>query len=183
MNTVIEKLVAVLQKEFLNGNVIIKYEDFVVKAFLTFPNDFCLDGHPEYPDSNKINKEVYGRLRTKGLIRVSNKQIELTEIGRNEVVSLNDSYDTATLSREERIEYSRIMNLEGLRLFFGDKKEKLIKQDFYYLFKINAGSKKQDIVGAIVVIKNYLSIFKNKNVLYHEKLIEYSEYLIRNFSE
>ncbi|MFI5351592.1 MAG: hypothetical protein ACHQZS_01415 [Candidatus Binatales bacterium] len=36
-------------------------EDLVVEAFKTFPNDFSLKGHPEYPDNNSILTLLMGR--------------------------------------------------------------------------------------------------------------------------
>lgn len=183
MNTITEKLLYVIQKEFLQENKIILYEDLIVKAYSEFPDAFCLDGYPQYPDSNKINKEIYGRLRTKGLIRISNKQIELTDLGLKEITHESDSADPIKLTRKEKIEYLRMIKLEGFNLYVMGKEIELIDQDFHFFFKINTGTKWQDREGAIKNVQEYIDSFIHKNTEYSTKLLEYSNLLIKKFTE
>lgn len=183
MNTVTEKLLYVIQKEFLQENKIILYEDLIVKAYLEFPDAFCLDGYPQYPDSNKINKEIYGRLRTKGLIRIANKQIELTDLGQKGITNETESAEAIKLTRKEKIEYLRMIKLEGFNLYVMGKEIELIDQDFHFFFKINTGTKWQDREGAIKNVQEYIDSFIEKNTEYSTKLLEYSNLLFKKFAE
>jgi len=183
MNTVTDKLLYVIQREFLLENKIILYEDLIAKAYLEFPDAFCIDGYPQYPDSNKINKAIYGPLRTKGLIRISNKQIELTDLGLKEIIKETDSAEAIKLTRKEKIEYLRMTKLDGFNLFVKGREMELIDQDFHFFFKINTGTKWQDRVGAIKNVQDYIESLVRKNAFYSTKLLDYSNLLIKKFPE
>jgi len=60
-------------------------EDLVIAAWRKFRDSFSMEGHPEYPDSNRVYTKLMGKkgLVGKGwLVKVSEKRYQLSEAGK-----------------------------------------------------------------------------------------------------
>lgn len=61
---------------------LLPYSDIVVSAWKRFPEQYCLPGYPEYPDSSNVHKQLYGSLKSAGYILAEGKKtFRLTEAG------------------------------------------------------------------------------------------------------
>ena len=76
-----EKILLVLYELSGKSRKSIRYEDIVVKAFETYPNDFHLKGYSQYPESGDlVHKPLYD-FKKKGLLVAGKKMFALTEKG------------------------------------------------------------------------------------------------------
>jgi hypothetical protein len=88
-------------------------EDLVVRAWQLYPEHFALQGHPNYPDSNRVLTKIMGTsgLRGKGWIaRVGTKRYRITDVGR-----------VAATELEARLAGEGASRLGGLRLAAADR--------------------------------------------------------------
>lgn len=97
--TVADRLLIVAYRLGGEQRMAFSAEQLVVGAWKEFPESFGLrgilddEGRPEYPDSNRVYKEIMGSktLRKRGLLeKISNKTYRLTEAGKQRALLLAD---------------------------------------------------------------------------------------------
>ena len=132
----------------------LKYEDIVVKAFLLFPQDFALRGHPQYPDSSDIHKPLYGPLKRAGFVRNANKTFALTELGIERAQRLQEfgtkvpqkTAGNERLSRSSESELVRIKESAAFRLFFSNQAADILDTDFYAVLGCSVRTPNNDFI-------------------------------------
>jgi len=108
-----------LSKKRKIGGKITK-EEMVVKVWKMFPNDFCIKGYPQYPNSD-ISKYVT-RLFKENLLRGSFFNYTITEKGREYVKNRLlkgsvKSKDILSIPRQIESEITRIINSKVFKLY------------------------------------------------------------------
>ena len=133
----------------------LKYEDIVVKAFKTFPNEFALRGYPEYPDSSDLHKPLYGPLKRGGLVRSANKTFALTPKGVQAASRLlSEKVDTGgangdRLTRDVANELDRMLRSPAFELFLNGAPHRILDTDFYAFVGCTVRTPKNDFLGRI----------------------------------
>lgn len=101
-------------------------EDLVVRAWQLAPDQFGLQGHPQYPDSNRVLTKIMGGdspVRKRGLLRkIGEKRYQLTDVGRraaDDVLSEKngDGRRLAGLTRDFVISLKRMLRSAALSKF------------------------------------------------------------------
>jgi hypothetical protein len=85
-------------------------EELAIEAWRKFPDSFSMEGHAEYPDSNRVYTKLMGKKGLVGrgwLVKVSEKRYQLSEAGRITAKALGDPAVSsiglrAVLSRDQK---------------------------------------------------------------------------------
>jgi hypothetical protein len=165
------------------------YEDIVVGLFKKYPNDFCLKGYPEYPDSSDSSQRLLYEFKKRGYITVANKIFSLTDSGIEFAENLSDCESSKTsnisperLSRATTVEIERIKNLEGFVLFLDDGKDKITESDLYNYFGVSVKTSKSAFSGRIKNIEMATKEIKeNTNNQLFYNIIKYHEFLVSKY--
>lgn len=92
-------------------------EDLVVAAFKRFPGDFCLMGHEQYPDSNKILTQITtakrGLQRRGWLAQIGKKRYELTGEGRRRAKNISPESGPERVRADDRDIVDMLVNWLG----------------------------------------------------------------------
>jgi hypothetical protein len=152
-----EKILIVMYRlgSYLKKNL--KFEDIVVGAFKSYPEDFHLRGYPEYPDSgDAIHKPLYD-FRKKGLVEVGSKVFRLTDRGIAFAKQLSGdnqySASVARLSRYAEKEALRVEASEGFNLFKRGETESINDSDFYAYLAVTPRTPRNDFLGRLETIE------------------------------
>lgn len=98
-----EKILLVLYELANKSRKSIRYEDIVVRAFETYPDDFHLKGYPQYPESGDlVHKPLYD-YKKKGLVLAGQKMFALTEKGLVAVEKLKGAISGLSVVNTERM--------------------------------------------------------------------------------
>jgi len=139
-----------------------KYEDIVVKAFLLYPKDFQLRGHPQYPDSSDIHKPLYGPLKRMGFVRAANKTFSLTEKGLARAHELADlvrgagptDKDSNRLGRDVEAELGRLRLSSAMKLFLLGQGERILDTDLYAYLGVTVRTPRNDFLGRLKTVSD-----------------------------
>lgn len=167
----------------------IRYEDIVVKAFETYPDDFHLKGYQQYPESGDlVHKPLYD-YKKKGLIVAGNKMFALTEKGLVAVEALQNTISGREVANTERVprdiekEVSRVTNTPGFGLFLKGEISSIVDTDFYDYLGVTVRTSRNDFIGRLStlsdVVKNTSS---NKNEIF-KKMLDYHQLMTTRFSD
>lgn len=67
----------------------VRYEEIVIHAWKAFPEQFSLQGHPEFPDASDVHKPLYREAKQGDLIEsLGNKTFRVTDLGLSNAKSL-----------------------------------------------------------------------------------------------
>lgn len=146
-------------------------EDLVVKAWQKFPDAFGLagyyndDGHPLYPDSNRVFAEIMGSkpIRKRGLLtKVGKKMYQLTASGREHAQLLlnrevSSPLKKTSLSREIRKEIQRLLSTKAVEKYKNNRHKDLTFSDACSFWRISPRSSAIEFKGRTA---NLVSILK-----------------------
>jgi hypothetical protein len=127
----------------------ISVEDIVVDAWEKSPDRFSL-GKYNYPDSSAIRKRLYTDMQPLGLCRISKTgMVHITKHGLEYANNIQKKKDTKTyktlLTKAEKEELNRIVNLKGFTLFNDNNEAKLIDIDAYEFYNISVRTSQLEI--------------------------------------
>lgn len=184
-----EKILITLYRLSGKSRKSIRYEDIVVSAFKTYPDDFHLKGYPEYPESGDlVHKPLYD-YKKKGLIIAGNKMFALTEKGLVAVEALQNAIDgheiinTERVSRDIEKEINRVTNTPGFRLFLKGEDKSIVDTDFYDYLGVTVRTSRSDFIGRLNTMSDVIKITKsNKNDIFR-KLLEYHTIMTTRFND
>jgi DNA-binding PadR family transcriptional regulator len=120
------------------GQKFLKYEDIVVGAFESWPKDFQLAGHPQYPDASDLHKPLYDRLKKQGYVESSAKQFRLTPKGFQLAQRLEDpkaAPGARRLDRETRELVERLRTSDAVRIVATEQYPRLLDTHFHSFFR------------------------------------------------
>jgi len=63
-------------------------EELVVASWKMWPDEFCLEGYPEYPHALVVHSKIYGAngLARRGWLSISLGTVRVTKAGRDEML-------------------------------------------------------------------------------------------------
>lgn len=184
-----EKILLVLYELSNKTRKSIRYEDIVVKAFQTYPEDFHLKGYPQYPESGDlVHKPLYD-YKKKGLIVAGNKMFALTEKGLVAVEELKSVIAGYKINKTERVtrdierEVNRISHTPGFVLFVKDKSDDIVDTDFYDYLGVTVRTSRNDFIGRLNTVSDVVkNTYFNKSEVY-KKLSEYHAFMLKKFAD
>lgn len=184
-----EKILLVLFELSGQTRKSIRYEDIVVKAFQTYPDDFHLKGYPQYPESGDlVHKPLYD-YKKKGLIVAGNKMFALTEKGLVAVEELKSVISGYKINKTERVtrdierEVSRISHTPGFALFVKDNADEIVDTDFYDYLGVTVRTSRNDFIGRLNTVSDVVkNTYFNKSEVY-KKLAEYHSFMTVKFAD
>jgi hypothetical protein len=102
----------------LNDPVSFTAEELAIAAWKKFPDSFGMEGHPKYPDSNRVYTKLMGKKGLVGrgwLVKVGGKRYQLTETGRVIVKALGNASGPitglrASLSRDQKLILEKLLS-------------------------------------------------------------------------
>ncbi len=167
----------------------IRYEDIVVKAFETYPDDFHLKGYPQYPESGDlVHKPLYD-FKKKGLIVAGNKMFALTEKGLVAAEHIESAVTGKTVSNTERVtrdiekEVARVSKTSGFALFVKGEQENIVDTDFFEYIGATVRTSRNDFIGRLNTVTDVVKVTKdNKNPVY-AKLADYHKFMVAKFDD
>ncbi len=184
-----EKILLVLFELSGKSRKSIRYEDIVVKAFETYPDDFHLKGYPEYPESGDlVHKPLYD-FKKKGLLVAGKKMFALTEKGLVAVEALSNAVSGLEVSHTERVsrdiekEVARISKTPGFGLFVNDEASKLVDTDFYDYIGATVRTARNDFIGRLSTVSDVVSATKEMKSPIYSKLAAYHTHMLTAFDE
>jgi hypothetical protein len=169
----------------------IKLEDIAVALFRKYPDEFHLEGYPEYPYSGDSIQRALYEFRQKGIVEANNKIFSLTKRGLVYVSQLrsflkegeDNLYYEEELSRYIKEETKRIVALESFKMFINNEKASITDTDFYKYLDVTVRTKRSDFLGKLnnrnEFIKELKSVKFKKS--FYKEIIKYHNFMIRNF--
>ncbi len=143
-----EKVLVTLYRLSGESSSAISYEDIVVEAYKTYPDDFALRGYPSYPDASDIHKPLYNSLKARGLVRVSNKTFRLTDAGEHVAEKLLGSSSEPALgvrlTRKQAQAVARYTRSAAAELVTTGQEDQLIDVDCQRFYGFAAWTKPRD---------------------------------------
>ena len=184
-----EKILLVLFELASKTRKSIRYENIVVKAFETYPDDFHLKGYPQYPESGDlVHKPLYD-YKKKGLIIAGNKMFALTEKGLVAVEKLQEAVsgysvrNTERVSRDIEKEVSRIARTAGFNLFVNGDSGSIVDTDFYDYLSVTVRSSRSDFIGRFNTMADVVESTKQNSNEIYRKIAEYHVFMTDKFKD
>lgn len=184
-----EKILYVLYGLSGKSRKSIRYEDIVVKAFETYPDDFHLKGYPQYPESGDlVHKPLYD-FKKKGLLVAGNKMFALTEKGLVAAERIESAVTGKTVSNTERVtrdiekEIGRVSKTPGFALFVNGEPEKIVDTDFFEYLGATVRTSRNDFLGRLNTLTDVVKVTKDKKNPVYGKLAEYHEFMVKKFDD
>ena len=123
-------------------------EQLAVEGWRQFPEDFALQGYPQYPDSNRVYSLIMGSkpLRNRGWLRkVGTKMYQLSEAGMIAAESLEDKSDStqqvgSSLSRQQKALLNRLNSAAATRKVREEDPDSLVFSDACAFWQISSRS-------------------------------------------
>lgn len=144
-------------------------EQLVISAWQAYPESFGLkgflneNGHPEYPDSNRVFAEIMGSkpLRKRGLLeKINNKTYRLTEAGKQRAsVLANEKVQDITrrsLDRKQQEDVRRLIRSRVFTKFSSAKKSRITFLDACSFWGISPRSSAMHLEARLAHIKETL---------------------------
>ena len=152
---------------------------------------FALKKYPQYPDSNSINKKIYDSLKPKGLIKIKNLKISLTNHGLELAKQYfhassgqNQKVDSNTeLTKAEIIDLKRLFKHKGFQLYLENNKVEVLDIDIYDFFEVTVRTTPSDNKNRFSIINALISKALKTNNPEIEKLSEYKNILVKKYEE
>jgi len=102
----------------VNGQVAFTAEELAIATWKRFPDSFGMEGHPQYPDSNRVYTKLMGRKGLVGrgwLMKVGEKRYQLSEAGRVMAKALGNASGSSTglraaLSRNQKLILQKLLS-------------------------------------------------------------------------
>jgi len=140
------------------------YEDIVVAAFRSYPQDFQLRGYPDFPDASDLHKPLYAMKRD-GLVRsASDKSFLLTprglEVARELIGGREAQHDR--LTKREENEVKRITKSQAFYLFQKESAIKILDTDFYEYLGASVRTPKGDFLGRLTIVEQVVTMHREK---------------------
>lgn len=184
-----EKILLVLFELSERTRKSIRYEDIVVKAFETYPDDFHLKGYPQYPESGDlVHKPLYD-YKKKGLIVAGNKMFALTEKGLVAVEELKKAISGYAVNKSERVtrdierEVHRITHTPGFGLFVKGHEDQIVDTDFYDYLGVTVRTPRNDFIGRLNTVSDVIkNTYFNKSEVY-KKIADYHAFMTKKFQD
>lgn len=160
-----QKVLLALYRLWNEGRKKVRYEDIVVRVFKDYPGDFHLKGYPEFPDTgDAVHKPLYD-YRKRGMVSASNKMFSLTPHGVAEAERLQIAEKgkpalrptSHRLERDTQIEFNRVKQLEGFKLFLSDKKDEIIDSDLFEYLGVSVRTTRNDFIGRLETMKSAIA--------------------------
>lgn len=158
----------------------IEFEKVVVKTFEMFPEIFHLKGYKSYPDSAKIEKRIYDRLKPNGYVITAGRKVGLTDYGIEKaqflIDKLNGQLNTQTtnvLTDRELLHLRRLENLDGFKLFLNESDPNLLDIDIYEFYNFSVRTNPLEIKGKIKIVSDLFKKVKQVSFPNAIKLFEY----------
>jgi hypothetical protein len=184
-----EKILLVLYELSGKSHKSIRYEDIVVKAFETYPDDFHLKGYPQYPESGDlVHKPLYD-FKKKGLVVAGNKMFALTEKGIVAIEALSKAISGHTVTNTERVtrdiekEVARINKTTGFGLFVNGDADKIVDTDFFEYIGATVRTARNDFIGRLNTVSDVVKATKDKKTPVYIKLAEYHAFMVEKFDD
>lgn len=184
-----EKILYVLYGLSGKSRKSIRYEDIVVKAFETYPDDFHLKGYPQYPESGDlVHKPLYD-FKKKGLIVAGNKMFALTEKGLVVGEKIESAVTGKTVSNTERVsrdiekEVARIAKTQGFSLFTKGESDKIVDTDFFEYLGATVRTSRNDFIGRLNTVTDITEATKGNKSPIYTKLAEYHSFMVEKFDD
>ena len=184
-----EKILYVLYGLSGKSRKSIRYEDIVVKAFETYPDDFHLKGYPHYPESGDlVHKPLYD-FKKKGLLVAGNKMFALTEKGLVAAERIESAVTGKTVNNTERVtrdiekEVTRISKTPGFALFVNGEQENIVDTDFFEYLVATVRTSRNDFLGRLNTVTDVVKATQNKKNPIFAKLAEYHDFMVKKFDE
>lgn len=184
-----EKILLVLYELANKSRKSIRYEDIVVRAFETYPDDFHLKGYPQYPESGDlVHKPLYD-YKKKGLVLAGKKMFALTEKGLVAVEKLKGAIsglsvvNTERMSRDIEKEVSRISRTPGFELFIKGDDTQIVDTDFYDYIGVTVRTSRNDFIGRLNTVSDVVKdTYFGKSDIYKE-LAKYHAFMTEKFKD
>lgn len=184
-----EKILYTLYKLSGKSRKSIRYEDIVVKAFETYPDDFHLKGYPQFPESGDlVHKPLYD-FKKKGLLVAGNKMFALTEKGLVAAERIESAVTGKTVSNTERVtrdienEVTRITKTPGFGLFVNGESDNIVDTDFFEYIGVTVRTPKNDFIGRLNTVTDVVKATKDKKNPVFSKLSEYHKFMVGKFGD
>lgn len=184
-----EKILIVLYQLAGKTRKSIRYEDIVVKAFETYPDDFHLKGYPQYPESGDlVHKPLYD-YKKKGLIVAGNKMFALTEKGLVAVEALQNAIagfevvNTERVSRDIEKEVARITKTTGFGLYVTDESDSIVDTDFYDYLGVTVRTSRNDFLGRLNTLDDLVKNTRSNKDKVYGKLADYHGFITDKFAD
>lgn len=184
-----EKILLSLYKLSGKSRKSIRYEDIVVEAFKTYPEDFHLKGYPEYPESGDlVHKPLYD-YKKKGVVVAGNKMFALTEKGLVAVEKLKDAIagrsvaNTERLTRDIEKEVARVTNTQGFALFLKGEESQLVDTDFYDYLGVTVRTSRNDFIGRLHTLTEVVKSTEGAKNEIFKNLAQYHRLMTVKFAD
>jgi hypothetical protein len=180
-----DKILIVLYEMSSGKQIVLKYEDIVVRLFKKYPEDFHLKGYPEYPDA--ASHQSFYVLRREGLIKIRSKFVTLTEKGITSAKqTLNEKSNlpkksSQRLSRDITGEIDRIKNTDAFRLFATDKMEQIVDTDFFTYLGTTVRTERTDFRARIQTIEYVIETIRTIEA--YKMIVDLHHYLFERFKD
>lgn len=180
-----DKILTVLYEMSGGKQVVLKYEDIVVKLFKKYPEDFHLKGYPEYPDA--ASHQSFYSLRREGLIQIRSKFVTLTEKGVTSAKQILKARPHLPLTSSQRLsrditgEIDRIKNTEAFHLFTTDKKDQIVDTDFFSYLGATVRTERTDFRARIKTIEDVIEAVKTNDA--YKTIVDLHNYLFEKFKD
>jgi hypothetical protein len=184
-----DKILLILYELSEGSRKPVRYEDIVVAAFKEYPKDFQLRGYPQYPDSGDLVHKPLYNFRKEGLLEANNKVFTLTERGlsiaarRKKMIAGRVVISKGKLSRYAEEEITRIVTLEGFRLFLAGEESKITDTDFYNYLGVTAKTQRNDFLGRLRTVTETVKELKSvtESNAIRVRIPQYHEFMLKKF--
>jgi hypothetical protein len=158
-----QKLLAVMFDLCKGEPTALQYEDIVVAAFKSYPEDFQLRGYPQYPDSSDVHKPLY-EMKQQGLLRSANKTFELTARGLELAAKLehSETENKDRFTKLEESEINRIVSSAAFGLFREGRKDSILDTDFYEYLGVTVRTSRANCLGRLTNVEHAIAAHERK---------------------
>lgn len=128
--------------------------DLVVETFEKFPRSFCLDDHPEYPDSNKVFVSIMGKtapMMKRGWIqKTGTRKYTITPKGLEDAALLTGSEpDTWRIDPKARSGILRILKGPAFEKFQRNSQEEITFREYCEVLDLSVRDTPQRLLVAL----------------------------------
>lgn len=180
-----DKILTVLYKMSGGKQIVLKYEDIIVKLFKKYPEEFHLKGYPEYPDA--ASHQSFYSLRREGLIQIRSKFVTLTEKGitsAKQILKAQPNFplkSSQRLSRDITSEIDRIKNTDAFHLFTTNQKDQIVDTDFFSYLGTTVRTERTDFRSRIKTIQDVIEAIKTNDE--YKLIVDLHDYLFEKFKD
>ncbi len=157
VNSVLTKLEMILlaaAELARNKKVPFTAADLVVQTFRSFPKSFCLEGHPEYPDSNQLFVTIMGRtapmMKRGWLQKIGTRKYTITPKGLEDAASLTGSKpDPSVIDPKWRSSIVRLLKSPAFEKFQRKRGDEITFREYCEVLDLSVRDRPQRLLEAL----------------------------------